>query len=98
MKQHADKKFSEHYFTKGDQIFMHFKPYKKIFLKYKIIQKLAPNFFGPFKIIQHIRTDGDWNINGPRGEDIVLPSEKINIKRIKQCTKCDGGELLHDIA
>jgi hypothetical protein len=42
------------FFCKGDQVFLHLQPYKQTSLKDKIHQKLAPKFYGPYKIIQHI--------------------------------------------
>jgi hypothetical protein len=47
----VDQHHLEHSFAKGDQFFLHLKPYKKTCLKDIIHQKLAPKFYGSYTII-----------------------------------------------
>jgi hypothetical protein len=54
MKQQANQHHSKCSFVEGDQVFLHLQPYKQTSLKDKIHQKLAPKFYGPYKIIQCI--------------------------------------------
>ena len=53
MKQ-VDQHRSEHSFVKADQVFLLLQPYKQTSLKDKVLQKLAPKFYGPYQIIQCI--------------------------------------------
>ena len=54
MKQQADQHHSECTFQVGDMVFLRLQPYKKSSLKLKGNQKLAPNFYGPYKVLQKI--------------------------------------------
>ena len=54
MKQQADQHRSEYTFEAGDMVFLHLQPYKKSSLKLKGRHKLAPNFYGPYRILQKI--------------------------------------------
>ena len=51
MKQHADKHRSERSFELGDWVFVKLQPYRQQSLVVRGSQKLAPKFFGPYKII-----------------------------------------------
>ena len=54
MKQQADQHHSECTFQVSDMVFLHLHPYKQSSLKLKGNQKLAPNFYGPYKVLQNI--------------------------------------------
>ena len=54
MKQQADQHHSERTFQVGDMVFLRFHPYKQSSLKLKGHQKLAPKFYGPYKVLQKI--------------------------------------------
>jgi len=55
MKQQADQHRSERSFAAGDMVFLRLQPYKETSLKDKTPQKLAPKFYGPYEIFQHIQ-------------------------------------------
>jgi hypothetical protein len=55
MKKQADQDLSEHQFVEGDQVFLHLQPYNQNSLKDEHCQKLAPKFFGPYKVLKHMR-------------------------------------------
>ena len=54
MKHQADQHRSERTFQVGDMVFLCLQPYKQSSLKIKGHQKLAPKFYGPYKVIQKI--------------------------------------------
>ena len=54
MKQQADQHRSERTFEAGDMVFLRLQPYKQSSLKLKGRHKLAPNFYGPYRILQKI--------------------------------------------
>ena len=54
IKQQADQHLSKHTFQVGDMVFLHLQPYKQSSLKLKGHQKLAPKFYGPYKVLQKI--------------------------------------------
>jgi hypothetical protein len=54
MKQQADQHRSERQFEEGDWVFFRLQPYKQSTLKQKKNEKLAPKFYGPYKIIHRI--------------------------------------------
>ena len=54
MKQQADQHRSERTFEAGDMVFLRLQPYKQSSLKLKGRHKLAPKFYGPYRILQKI--------------------------------------------
>ena len=54
MKHQADCHHSERTFQVGDMVFLLLQPNKQPFLKLKGHHKLAPNFYRPYKVLQHI--------------------------------------------
>lgn len=54
MKQQANQHCFERYFEVGDEVFIWLQPYKQTYLKPQGHHKLAPNFYGPYQVIQHI--------------------------------------------
>ena len=54
MKQQVDQHHSESTFQVNDMVFLHLQPYKQSSLKLKGHQKLAPKFYGPYKVLQKI--------------------------------------------
>ena len=56
MKLQADKHRQERYFEEGDWVFLRLQPFKQKSLQLKQVGKLAPKFFGLFKVVTE-----DWN-------------------------------------
>ena len=54
MKQQADQHHSERNFQVSDMVFLRLQPYKQSFLKLKGCNKLAPKFYGPYKVCQKL--------------------------------------------
>ena len=54
MKQQANQHHFEHTFQVDDMVFLHLQPFKKSFMKIKGNHKLAPKFYGPYKVLQKI--------------------------------------------
>ena len=54
MKQQADQHRSECTFQVGDMVFLRLQPYKQSSMKLKGHQKLAANFYGPYKVLHKI--------------------------------------------
>ena len=55
MKHQVNRHRFEHTFQVGDMVFIHLYHYKQSSFKLKGCQKLAPNFYGPYKVLQNIR-------------------------------------------
>ena len=53
MKQQAYQHHSERSFEVGDWVFLRLQPYKQVSLK---DNKLSPNYYGPYKVLQKIGT------------------------------------------
>ena len=51
MKRQADQHRSERTFEFGDMVFLRLQPYKQSSLKLKGHHKLAPKFYGPYRIL-----------------------------------------------
>ena len=57
MKQQAYQHCSERIFDVGDCVFLWLQPYKKMFLKKaNKDNKLSPNYYDPYKVLQNIGT------------------------------------------
>jgi hypothetical protein len=54
MKQQADQGLFERQFAEGDQVFLRLQPYKKNSLEADHCQKLAPKFYGPYTVLNHV--------------------------------------------
>ena len=54
MKRQEDKHCSKHKFQVSDMVFLRLQPYKQSSLKLKGRHKLAPKFYGPYRILQKI--------------------------------------------
>ena len=54
MKQQADQHRFEHTFQVSDMVFLRLRPYKQSSLKFKGRRKMAPKFYGPYKVLQKI--------------------------------------------
>jgi hypothetical protein len=54
MKQKVDQGHSEHQFVEGDYVFIQIQPYKKTPLKVEHFHKLAPKFYGPYKVVKRV--------------------------------------------
>ena len=54
MKQQVDQHHFECTFQVSDMVFLRLHPYKQSSLKLKGHQKLAPKFYGPYKVLQKI--------------------------------------------
>ena len=59
MKQKVDQHHNENEFEVGDLVFLRLQPYKHMYLKQqKKDTKLAPKYYGPYKILQSIGSMG----------------------------------------
>jgi hypothetical protein len=54
MKQQADQGHSKHQFAEGDHVFLRLQTYKQNYLKVDHCQKLAPKFYGPYIVLNHV--------------------------------------------
>jgi len=54
MKQQVDQQCVEREFQVDDMVFLRLQPYRQKSLKIKGLQKLAPKFNGPSKVLQRI--------------------------------------------
>jgi hypothetical protein len=54
MKKQANKGLSACQFVEGDHVFLRLQPYKKTSLKDDHCKKLAPKFYGPYTIFEHV--------------------------------------------
>ena len=54
MKKMADTKRSELKFKVGDEVYLKLRPCRQCSLARKRCEKLAPKFYGPYKIVEEI--------------------------------------------
>jgi hypothetical protein len=54
MKQQEDQGHSEYQFEEGDQMFLCLQPYKKNSLQVERCHKMAPKFYGPYTVLNHV--------------------------------------------
>ena len=54
MKKQVDQHHLERSFEVNDQVFLQIQPYKQTSRKPQVHQKMAPKFYGPYQVIQHI--------------------------------------------
>ena len=52
MKEHADSKHREVQWSVGEFVYVKLRPYRQSTLARRVIEKLCPRFYGPFKIVQ----------------------------------------------
>ncbi|KAA0066054.1 ty3-gypsy retrotransposon protein [Cucumis melo var. makuwa] len=83
MKMSADQKKREVEYMVGDMVFLKIRPYRQVSLRKRRNEKLAPKFFGPYKIIEKI---------GPVAHKLEFP-ESLSIHpifRVLQLKKMKG--------
>lgn len=54
MKLLADKHRSDRQFQIGDFVYVKLHPYRQVSVSHRVNAKLAPKFYGPFKVLDHI--------------------------------------------
>ncbi|GMI89932.1 hypothetical protein HRI_002662500 [Hibiscus trionum] len=88
MKQHADRKRTECEYQIGDLVYLKLQPYRKQTVKKRVCQKLAPKWFGPFRIVDRI-----WKV----AYKLQLPKDsRVHpIFHISQLKKHIGSEECH---
>ena len=75
MKQQVDQHRFERTFQVNNMVFICLHPYKQSSLKLKGHEKLAPNFYGPYKVLQKI---------GSVAYKLELPPSCIHLVFLKQ--------------
>ena len=81
MKQQADQHRYECTFQVSDMFFLHLQPYKKSSLKLKGHPKLAPKFYGPYKVLQKIGSIA-YKLELPRSSHIHLEFYVSSLKNV----------------
>lgn len=54
MKQIADLKRTEHDFEVGDLVYLRLQPYRQMSVQLRRNLKLAPKFYGPYRVVQKV--------------------------------------------
>jgi len=82
MKQHKNQHHNEQSFDIGDSIFLRIQPYKQISLNQaKKDNKLSPNYYGPYKVLQKIDTTA-YKLELPASSQVPLVFHVSCLKKV----------------
>ncbi|KAL0288692.1 UNVERIFIED_CONTAM: hypothetical protein Sradi_7092700 [Sesamum radiatum] len=86
MAQQFNSKRLDREFNEGDWVFLKLQPYRQILVQCRSLQKLAPHYFGPFRIIRRI---------GAIAYELELPKAAVFTRFfISPCSSLAMGHLV----